>query len=111
MKIKILYPIISAFTFCSCNGPNEFYQGKVVDEHDNPIEGVIVAEDNIEKQTRTNKDGYFKLRRSPEWLGDLIFIKEGYKTDTVPSVWHHAGETIEYNFVKDDTTIVRLLLK
>ena len=105
--MKNIYYIL-ILTLYSCNSVNNFYQGRVIDEKNNPIEGVIVAEDHIEKHTKTDKDGYFKLDRSPDWLGRLIFIKEGYKTDTIPTVWHQGEETTEYNFIKKDTTIVRL---
>ncbi|TWH98761.1 carboxypeptidase-like protein [Flavobacterium tiangeerense] len=99
-----------ALILFSCNQTNNFYQGQVTDENNKPLEGVIVAEDRIDKHTKTDKDGYFKLDRSQDWLGDLIFVKEGYKTDTIPSVSNQAGETTEYQFIKNDTTIVRLQL-
>lgn len=108
---NLSYIILSLVALCSCNKVNNFYQGKVVDKDGKPIEGVVVGEDNIKKHTRTNKNGYFKLNRSPDWLGDLVFIKNGYRNDTIPSVWHQSGETIRYNFVEDDTTIVRLISK
>lgn len=106
---NIPYPLIVLLLF-SCKAPvNNFYQGKVLDENGKPIEGVTVLEEHKnEKQTTTDLNGYFKLDKSPDWLGHLIFIKEGYETDTIPSVWHQAGETTEYNFIEKDTTIVRL---
>jgi len=105
---NIIYLILLALI--SCNDTNNFYQGRVTDENNNPLVGVIVAEDRIEKHVKTDKNGYFKLDRSPNWLGNLIFVKEGYKTDTLPTVWHQVGETTEYDFIKNDTTIVRLKL-
>ena len=91
--------LLLALTLFSCNPINNFYQGRVTDVHNNPLENVIVAEDRIERQTRTDKNGYFKLDRNSNYLGYLIFIKDGYKTDTIPTVWHQAGETTKYNFV------------
>ncbi len=106
---NILYTLLLFLLFSCKTKVNDYYQGIVLDQSDKPLEGVIVTEeDRNEKQTTTDKNGYFKLDRSPDWLGRLIFIKEGYKADTIPSVWHQAGETIEYNFIEKDTTIVRL---
>lgn len=88
---------------------NDFYQVSVRDQNDNPLEGVsVIEEDRNEQQTRTDENGYFKLDINPDWLRRLIFTRKGYAADTIPSVWHQAGETIEYNFIENDTTIVRL---
>lgn len=110
--MKNLHYTLFLFLLFSCKPRvNNFYQGKVIDQSDKPLEGVIVTEDDRNgKQTKTNKNGYFKLDRSPDWLGRLIFIKDGYQTDTIATVWHQAGETTEYNFIEKDTTIVRLKL-
>lgn len=106
---NIFYLLLLLLLYSCKTTGNNFYQGKVLDENDKPLEGVtVVEEDRDENRTITDKNGYFKLDRSPDWLGRLIFVKEGYKEDTIPSVWHQAGEKIEYNFIKNDTTIVRL---
>lgn len=94
---------------CSCRSVNDFYQGRVVDAQNKPLKNVVVSELYRGSQTSTDTNGYFKLKRySSSFLGDLVFEKYGYDTDTIPTVWHQAGETTEYGFVKDDTTIVRL---
>lgn len=105
--IKNVFCLV-VLTFCSCSSVNNFYQGRVLDEKGNPLSNVIVAEDDIKRQTKTDKYGYFKLDRSPNWLGHLIFIKEGYRTDTIPTVWHQAGENTEYHFIKNDATVIRM---
>jgi hypothetical protein len=105
--MKSIYQL-SFLLLISCNSVNNFYQGRVVDENGKALENVIVAEDVITKQTKTDKKGYFKLNRSPDWLGNLIFIKEGFLSDTIPTVYHQNGETTEYDFIKKDTTLVRL---
>ncbi|WP_300670348.1 carboxypeptidase-like regulatory domain-containing protein [Soonwooa sp.] len=104
---KIFYLTFSLL-LASCSQVNNFYQGRVVDENGKALENVIVAEDVITKQTKTDKTGYFKLNRTPDWLGNLIFIKEGFVTDTIPSVYHQNGETTKYDFIKKDTTRVTL---
>lgn len=108
-KKNILYLLVLFLLFSCKTKVNNFYQGIVLAQIDKPLEGVTVTEEGRnEKQTITDKNGYFKLDRSSDWLGRLIFIKEGFETDTIPSVWHHAGETTEYNFIGSDTTIIRL---
>jgi len=108
-KKNILYLLVLFLLFSCKTKVNNFYQGIVLDQIDKPLEGVTVTEEGRnEKQTITDKNGYFKLDRSSDWLGRLIFIKEGFETDTIPSVWHQAGETTEYNFIGSDTTIIRL---
>jgi len=89
---------------------NNFYQGKVLDEHGKPLEGVTIFEEERKNGgvIRTDSTGYFRLDRSPDWLGTLIFIKEGYRTDSIPSIRRQAGEQIKYNFIENDTTIVKL---
>ncbi|MDA3613402.1 carboxypeptidase-like regulatory domain-containing protein [Polluticaenibacter yanchengensis] len=104
----IFYSLLIALT--SCKTANNFYQGKVTDQNNQPLEDVIVIEeDRAENQTKTDKTGYFKLNRNPDWIGRLVFIKEGYTTDTIPAVSRQAGESIAYNFIQKDTTIVRLI--
>ena len=96
---KYIFLMLIILSLISCGRKiNDFYQGRVIDENNNPLEDVIVAEDNLDKQVKTDKTGYFKLHRRPHWLGNLIFIKEGYKTDTIHSVWHQHGETIGIAF-------------
>ena len=102
------YLFIFLFIFLNCNSENDYYFGKVLGENNNPIENAIVTEDNFEEKSKTNEKGYFKLKRNPDWLGNLIFFKEGYITDTIPSFWHQHGKTIQYNFIEDDTTVLRL---
>ncbi len=94
----------------SCNQHNNFYQGVVTDTAGTPLAGVRVTEMYRENQTQTDAGGYFRLSKSPDWVSDLIFVKEGYNTDTIPTVWHPGGETTAYNFVNKDTTRVQLIL-
>ena len=101
----------SVFMQFSCHSTHKFYYGKITDEKNTPLANVLVAENDTLKgrQTKKDKQGSFQLERTPHWSADLIFIKEGYKTDTIPSVWHQYGETTRFNFVKKKTpTVIRL---
>ena len=56
------------------------YHGKV------PLDSVFIKENTKDSpnSTITNRDGYFKFKKSTKgFVPDLIFVKEGYKTDTV----------------------------
>lgn len=96
------------FIFLNCTSVNDHYHGKITDDNNNPLEDVIVKLEYFEIKTKTDKKGYFKLNRSSERLEKLIFYKEGYKTDTIPTVWCQHGETLNYNFIENDTTVVLL---
>ena len=108
LKNPIFYILIR--TLISCNSANNFYQGKVLDENEKPIQSVTIFEEERKNSSvaTTDSTGYFRLARSPEWLGNLIFIKEGFKSDTIPSVGRQSGKRIRYYFIENDTTIVRL---
>lgn len=99
---------VFVITFYSCQKDEYFYHGKVTDDNNNPVEDVIVTVENCKNKTKTDKKGYFKLMHSSEFLGNLIFRKEGFKTDTIPTVWRQHGETLNYNFIENDTTVVLL---
>ncbi|MEZ4859017.1 MAG: carboxypeptidase-like regulatory domain-containing protein [Flavobacteriaceae bacterium] len=95
--------------FLNCTSVNDYYFGRVTDENNNPLENVIVLEEGFENQTKTDENGYFKLNCTPDWLSSLIFSKQGFKTDTIPTVYIQSGETINYAFIeKKDTTIIQL---
>ncbi|KAA2218819.1 carboxypeptidase regulatory-like domain-containing protein [Maribacter flavus] len=94
----------------SCGSkPNDFYQGLVMDKNGNLIENVSIFEEyDTENRLKTNKKGYFKLNRTSDRIQSLVFVKEGFKTDTIPTVWAQHGEKLNYQFIKNDTTVVRL---
>ena len=107
---NILFILIVALT--SCKSSNDFYHGVVTDENKKPIQGVTVcAMNSIDKyQTLTNEKGYFKLQQV-ESGHNLIFSKESYKTDTIPTVWHQSGETTQYSFIYDEIDTATLSKK
>ena len=109
-EVKIEYTcclLVLALLSCS-KKTTDFYQGVVLDENNIPLENVTVFEEYVkENSTKTDNKGYFKLNRTPNWILSLVFVKEGYKTDTIPAVWAH-GEQVNYQFIKNDTTLVRL---
>ena len=109
MRVKYSFYVL-IFVLLSCGQKtNDFYQGVVLDENNIPLENVTVFEEYVEENsTKTDNKGYFKLNRTPSRLERLVFEKEGYKTDTIPAVWSQHGEQVSYQFIKNDTTVVRL---
>ena len=105
--------LVLVFTLLACcNETNDFYQGVVLDENSLPLENVRVFEEfDIESMTKTNKCGHFKLERPNDRLLRLVFVKEGYKTDTIPVVWSQHGESLNYRFLENDSSLVRLKKK
>lgn len=99
---------ILLFALYGGNRTLPYYHGRVIDENQNPVAGVRVFEMYREHSVETDKNGYFRISKSPDWIDDLVFRKSGYLTDTIASVWHQHGETTEYNFINKDTTVVTL---
>ncbi len=66
LRSPIFYILI--MTLISCNSANNFYQGKVLDENDKPIQGVTIFEEERKNSSvaTTDSTGYFRLARSPE---------------------------------------------
>ena len=100
------YLFILFFFGIGCKTVNECYQGYVYDCSHRPVEKASVTENLAKKKiTFTDKAGYFKLLRSKGIVADMIIEKEGYITDTIKTVWSHAGESLDYTFLtkKKDT--------
>lgn len=67
-----------------------------------PINGVFIKENFSKsfKSTYSNKEGYFKIDNNTKSIGDLIFICNGYQTDTIVTIWSQHGENLQYEFVR-----------
>lgn len=100
--------LLSASLLFACTSTPRFYHGRVADEKGRPLEGVKVKEMLGQQSVITNTDGYFQLAKDPARLDDLVFDKKGYHCDTVPTVFTHSGESIDYQFLGKDTTEVTL---
>ena len=112
MSVKYSFYMLIFVLFACGQKTNDFYQGVVLDENNLPLENVRVFEEfDIENIASTNKRGHFKLNRSNDILARLVFVKEGYKTDTIPVVWSQHGERLNYQFLQNDSTLVRLKKK
>ncbi|MDR2921621.1 MAG: carboxypeptidase-like regulatory domain-containing protein [Tannerella sp.] len=112
MKIKIILSgiiISTLLTSCHTAKTHDYYSGFVVDEAGNAISGVSVCEDLfIENNTLTDENGYFKFKRTENWIPNLIFSKAGFKTDTISMVWLMHGEKEMYSSIvtTDSSSIV-----
>lgn len=92
--------LIALFTSCRGTHVNNYYSGFVVDESGNPVDSVLIKEDVSEEyanKTLAGKNGYFKMDRAEMRLCNLIFLKEGYQSDTIRMVWLQHGEKEMYS--------------
>lgn len=110
MKKIILIPIF--FVFISCTKSQNCYTGYVYDETSKKTLNKVFIKENFKensKSTFTNEKGYFKIDNESESVGNLIFILNGYKTDTIQTIWSQHGETLKYRFVgkRADTLFMR----
>lgn len=110
MKKVILAPIF--FVLINCTKLQNCYTGYVYDETSKkPLNKVFIKENfkKNSKSTFTNEKGYFKIDNKSESVGNLIFILNGYKTDTIITIWSQHGEILKYRFVgkESDTLFMR----
>lgn len=113
-KSNYLFLFLLPLLLSSCfETTNDYYSGIIVDELDRPVANVLVKEDLVDAyafKKLTDNNGYFKFKRNEGVLPDIILSKEGFETDTIPMVWTHAGESIEYSdLIKKDSS--RFILK
>jgi len=103
------YLFMLFFFVIGCKTINEYYQGYIYDCSYKPIEKAKVTENLVVKKiTFTDKSGYFKLQRSKGIIADIIIEKEGYITDTIQTVWTHAGESLDYTFLTKEKDTVKI---
>lgn len=85
----------------ACN--SKAYNGFVYDQKSKkPIENVEVNDFLNQKSTKTDAKGYFNLEHEGKVSGKLIFKKQGYVSDTLPTISIQSGEKQVEKF-KGDT--------
>lgn len=94
-----------------CSEAPEFYHGYVYDQKtQKPLANIQVKEDypSNSKSAYTDTKGYFKIKKDPQSITDLIFSSPDYGPDTLLTVWSQHGESIGYVFVnaKPDTAFL-----
>ena len=92
----------------ACGYSQMYYQGYVYNAR-GPLNNVKVKEADNSNSTVTDSMGYFKLNKNPDVIKSLIFIKKGYKVDTIKTVWSQHGERLNYIFLnkKMDTIYLK----
>ena len=96
--------ILLFFLLISCKNQN--YYGYIYDiDTKKPLNKVFVRENfkNNAKFTYSDENGFFKIENNTESIGDLIFNIEGYKTDTIVTIWSQHGEKLKYRFVGNNS--------
>lgn len=106
--IRVHLCLFVLLVLAACKSSPNYYKGRVHDESGSPLKDVQVSENSAGQQSFTDSKGYFRMIKREGSLSNLIFSKKGFKTDTIPSVCHHAGKATTYNFINDDTTPVTL---
>ncbi len=94
--------LISLLITASCNEKlHDSYRGYVYNLKKEPLSGVIVCADVVNLEcTKTNKNGCFLLKRgSQNFVDDLIFVKDGYITDSLETVYYKRGHGTIYLFL------------
>lgn len=98
--------------FASCRGThvNNYYSGFVIDDSGNPVDSVLIKEDVSEEyanKTLTGRNGYFRMDRAEMRLCNLIFMKEGYQSDTVRMVrLQHNKEIYSPLLTRDSSKVI-----
>ncbi|MFL0067037.1 hypothetical protein V3A08_15360 [Tenacibaculum maritimum] len=111
--MKYITYIYLLICFLSCKEKEvDYYHGVVVDNNLVPISNVMVKTDYSDSIfTKTKKTGYFKLLRTPNKYGSIIFSKKGYKTDTIRTVSTQSGELLDYSFINKKIDTITLELR
>ncbi|MCD8418796.1 hypothetical protein J2Q11_13770 [Tenacibaculum finnmarkense genomovar finnmarkense] len=100
--------ILALLLLNGCKTKPLLYQGYVYYDNQPLVNVVVKKEHKNQDLTKTDSTGYFKIKKTPNSLTSLIFIKEGFKIDTVPSVWSQHGEKINYTFLNKKFDTIRL---
>ena len=93
-----------------CKSSPTIYKGYVYHEN-KPLVNVSVIKEYAKDRkdsTLTDSTGYFELQKEPNSLVSLIFIKEHFRSETIPSVWTQHGEKVKYTFLNKVFDTVRL---
>ena len=104
--MKKYMPILILILMSNCGKSQRYYSGFVYDQTSKkPINRVLIKENfsSSFKYTYTNDKGYFKINNNSESIADLIFVCNGYKTDTIVTVWSQRGENLKYRFVRKES--------
>ncbi|MBL3657554.1 hypothetical protein [Fulvivirga sediminis] len=108
-KFKLAF-LFLLLCLCSCKVNRDFYWGYVYYDQ-KPLTDVTVKtnSDNVVDSVQTDAIGFFKLAKQPHSAQPLIFKKEGFITDTIPSIWYQHGEKVMYTFLNQqpDTVLLR----
>jgi hypothetical protein len=108
--------LLSVFLLFGCVRTEQFYQGYVYDgQTKQPMANIRVRENypNNKEFTYTDAKGYFKLKKDPSFLADLIFSAKNRHPDTIATSWSQSGEKMRFKFLnsRPDTVFLSLNLK
>lgn len=92
-----------------CSDKIEYYQGYIYNSKNLPQANVKVIIESTNKNTFTDKNGFFKIRNNNRQLNNLIVVKNENIVDTIKTVWSQHGEKIHYSFIEsqNDTLFIK----
>ena len=99
--MKPLWPlafVILIISFSHCRYKPEYFHGYVYDQEGDFVSNVKISFSELPNvYFYTDATGFFRFKFE-KFYPNLIFEKEGYITDTVPTVWIQHGERAIYLF-------------
>jgi hypothetical protein len=101
-SVLIIFIFLTLVNFSCKSKKQNFYHGFVYNINDKkPIKNVLVKENFKENflTEKTDSLGYFKIINNTGSIGELIFICDNFKTDTIPTIWSQHGEKLKYLFL------------
>ena len=110
MKIHLLFICTICFIISGCNNVNGHYAGYITDESGLYLPEVLVREYRSDgRSIVTDSKGFFKLERERGIICNLIFEKEGYRSDTILTFRMIDDDNTEYcSTLTSDTTKIIL---
>jgi hypothetical protein len=115
-KLNIIFLLFFVYSTISCsNRINDFYEGYIYSENNQPLEGVQIIEDYHKQPSKilTDKKGYFKFDRSNKnFIPNLFIIKYGYRIDTIDLQRGNAGQMPSFLFLRkqSDTLFMKKII-
>ena len=97
----------------SCESQKNEYKGYVY-HGKMPLDSVLIKEDEEGSLNSaiTNKDGHFKFKKSTKtYVPDLIFIKKGYRTDTVSLIRGFHSGSLYHLFLREESDTLQMNLE
>jgi hypothetical protein len=115
-KLNIIFLLFFVCATIGCSDRvNDFYEGYIYNENNQPLEGVQIIEDypKLASKGLTNNKGYFKFDRSNKnFITNLFVIKHGYRIETIDLQRGNTGQMPSFLFLRkqSDTLFMKKII-